>query len=305
MSGHHHPSSGEASGRIRAAFFLNLSFTIIEVIGGVLVGSVAIVADAVHDLGDTVSLGVALVLEKYAQKRPDRQFSYGYRRISALSALITGAVLLLGSVYIAVEAVQRFAEPLEPHGGAMLGLAVFGVAVNGFAAWKLSKGFTQNERMLTWHLLEDVLGWAAVLVGSILIVLFDWVWIDPALAIGIALFILWNVFRNVTKTGLLFLQQVPVGLDLDKLKQKLTQLDEVLDVHDIHAWSLDGERHVLSCHIVVDDEAKLDQIKSAARNVIRVEGEFHVTIELEFDTEPCPEQCDRDIPERTRGANHD
>ncbi len=292
MNGHHHPT--EASGRIRAAFFLNLAFTVIEVIGGVLVGSVAIVADAVHDLGDTLSLGVALVLEKYAQKKPDRQFTFGYRRVSALSALITGAVLLAGSIYVVVEAIRRFSEPQEPHGVAMFGLAVFGVLVNSLAAWKLSKGFTQNERMLTWHLLEDVLGWVAVLVGSILIIAFDWVWIDPVLAIGIALFILWNVFRNLTQTVLLFLQRVPAGLDLDKLRQALSRLDGVLDVHDLHAWSLDGEHHVLSCHVVVGEEADSDLIKAAARDLIKKEGEFHVTIEVEFDSEDCEQQCDRE-----------
>ncbi len=292
MSDHHH--SYDSTKRIRAAFFLNLCFTVIEIIGGFLIGSVAIIADAIHDLGDTLALGVALILEKYAQKGPDRKFSYGYQRVSALSALINGAVLFAGSIYIVIHAAQRFSEPQKPHGLAMLGLAIFGAAVNGFAAWKLSKGGTQNERMLTWHLLEDVLGWIAVLIGSILIIAFDWTWIDPVLAIGIALLILWNVVRNIAKTGVLFLQRIPEGFDLDELKQRLLQVDGVLDVHDIHAWSLDGEHHVLSCHIVVHEDAKLEKVKSSAREQIMKEGKVHATIELEFANEDCSEQCDRE-----------
>ncbi len=290
MSAHHHPHASTA--RIRTAFFLNLGFTVIEAVGGVLVGSVAIVADAVHDLGDTMSLGAALALERYAHKAPDRQYSYGYRRLSALSALITGAVLLGGSVYIVTQAIQRFAEPREPHGLAMLGIAIFGLAVNGYAAWKLSKGLTQNEQMLKWHLVEDVMGWAAVLVGSILIMIFKWTWIDPALAIGIALFVLWNVTRRLSSTLRLFLQQVPPGIDLNEFRQALLAVEGVLDAHDLHVWSLDGEHHVLSCHIVVPEDAEPASIKRSVRTAIALKGEFHSTIEVELETDICHVDCD-------------
>ncbi len=286
MSAHEHHHRG-APDRVRAAFLLNLCFTILEGVGGALVGSVAIVADAVHDLGDTISLGVALLLEKHAERKPDKRFSYGYRRMSALSALITATVVLVGSVFVIVTAGKRFFEPSEPHGWAMLGLAVFGLGVNGFAAWYLSRGGTHNERMLTWHLLEDVLGWAAVLVGSLLILAFDWVWIDPALAIGIALFVMWNVFRNLAKTVGMFLQQVPTGLDLDDLRKALEDLDRVQGVHDMHAWSLDGEHHVLSCHVVVEDLDNTQEVKNRVRERIGKEGDFHVTIEVEERRDSC------------------
>lgn len=297
MSAGHHHHSGSVD-RVRAAFFLNVAFTVVEVVGGVLSGSIAILADAVHDLGDTVSLGAALVLEKHAQKRPNKRFSYGYRRMSAISALLTGTVLLVGSVFMIIASINRLSEPSEPHGWAMLGLAVFGVGVNGFASWYLSRGATENERILKWHLLEDVLGWSAVLVGSLLILVFDWAWIDPVLALGISVFVIWNVFRNLAKTVGLFLQQVPAGLDLDRLEQSIEALDGVLDVHDLHVWSLDGEHHVLSCHAVSEAVTEPGELKRRIRECIGRHGRFHATIELEFQDETCVENCSSDSPTR-------
>lgn len=293
MTGHEHePTGASSSSRIGTAFLLNFAFTLVELVGGILSGSVAILADAIHDLGDTLSLGVAYGFERLARRRPDRRFSYGYRRVSALSALFTGFVLLVGSGIIVTKAIHRFAEPREPHGYAMLGLAIFGVVVNGIAARTLAHGRTENERMLTWHLLEDVIGWAAVLVGSILLLVFDWTWIDPALAIAVALFILWNVARNLVGTVRLFLQEVPADLDLDDLREEIEQIDGIEGVHDLHAWSLDGEHHVLSCHIVVPEGGSAEEVKRAVRERVSAHGAFHVTIEVETPSEACHEDCD-------------
>ncbi|MGE3424778.1 MAG: cation diffusion facilitator family transporter [Dehalococcoidia bacterium] len=297
MSAGHHHHSGSV-GRVRAAFFLNVAFTVVEVVGGILSGSIAILADAVHDLGDTVSLGAALVLEKRAQQRPNKRFSYGYRRLSAISALLTGTVLLVGSVFMIIASISRFSEPGQPHGWAMLGLAVFGVGVNGVASWYLSRGATANERILKWHLLEDVLGWCAVLVGSLLILVLDWTWIDPVLALAISGFVIWNVFRNLAKTMGLFLQEVPAGVDLERLEQSIESLDGVLDVHDLHVWSLDGEHHVLSCHTVAESATEPEALKRSIRERIGRHGRFHVTIELEFQGEACIENCS---PESSTG----
>ncbi len=209
LFGHHHHHHGSESGNIATAFWLNFSFTIIEFIGGWLTNSVAIMADAMHDLGDTLAIAFAWFAAKVAGKEATPRYSYGYRRWSLLSALINSVILVLGSCWILYEAIPRLWEPQLPHAAGMMALAVLGVLVNGAAVFKLRRGKTQNEQILTWHLLEDVLGWVAVLVGSILIYFTDWAWLDPLLSIGFTCFILINVWRNLRHTLALFLQVSP------------------------------------------------------------------------------------------------
>lgn len=165
---HNHAHKNETTSRIAWAFFLNVSFTIIEFIGGWLTNSTAIMADAVHDLGDSLSIGLAWILGKLSNRQSSSKFSYGYRRFSLLGALINGIVLIIGSIWVLSEAIPKLLNPEMPVVEGMFGLAILGVTVNGYAAFKLSKGKSLNEQMLNWHLLEDVLGWVAVLVVSIL-----------------------------------------------------------------------------------------------------------------------------------------
>ena len=184
---HEHASAG-ASSRIAWAFFLNAGFSVIEFIGGMLTNSTAIMADAVHDLGDSLAIGLAWGLAKFSDSPSSDSFSYGYRRFSLLGALINGVILLLGSLWVLNHAIPRLQNPVMPETTGMLVLALFGVVVNGLAAYKLGQGSTQNERMLNWHLLEDVLGWAAVLVGAAVMHFTAWAFVDPLLSIGISIF---------------------------------------------------------------------------------------------------------------------
>ncbi|HEY9050199.1 MAG TPA: cation diffusion facilitator family transporter, partial [Gammaproteobacteria bacterium] len=200
MNEHNHHQHDASSGRIGAAFFLNFSFTIIEFIGGILTNSTAIMADAVHDLGDTLSIGLAWLLSKISRKHPDDAFTYGYHRFSLLGALVNGVVLIAGSIWVLSQSLPRLINPEMPHVQGMFWLAILGVCVNGIAAWKLSKGKTLNERILNWHLLEDVLGWTAVLIVSILLIFLDWPILDPILSIAFTLFILVNVLKNTYQT---------------------------------------------------------------------------------------------------------
>jgi cobalt-zinc-cadmium efflux system protein len=186
------------------AFFLNVAFTIIEFIGGWLTNSTAIMADAVHDLGDSLSIGSAWLLNYLGKKVPNDEFTYGYRRLSLLGALLNSLVLLAGSVWILGESIPRLADPVMPMAEGMLALAVLGVTVNGYAAYKLSHGTTLNERVLNWHLLEDVLGWVAVLIVAVVLQFVEWPVLDPLLSIGFTLFILFNVVRNLKDTAKLF-----------------------------------------------------------------------------------------------------
>ncbi len=274
--------------RILNALLLNLAFTIIEFVGGLLSGSVAIMADAVHDFGDCVTLGVAYYLEKIARnKEKDNIFSYGYGRFSLLSAIISGVVILLGMAYILTEAVPRFWNPSEPYGPGMLALAVFGVLVNGIAAFGLSHGHTQNEKVLTWHKLEDVFGWIAVLIGSLFIILFEWNWVDPLLAVFVALYVGYNVSRNFIDSLKLMLQSVPEGFDPEKFLQEVEEVQGVSKAHDLHVWSLDGVKHILSMHIVVErlEKENISRVKSHIRDLANKHGDFHATIEVEVEKE--------------------
>lgn len=291
-------SSNQSTKNIWLAFALNFSFAIIELVGGLLTGSLAILADAVHDFGDSLSLGLALVLQKVSQKKRTETFSYGYGRFSLLSAFITGVVILTGSSLILIKSFPRIFQPATetPEGLGMLGLAVLGIIVNGTAALRLRRGATNNEKVLTWHFMEDLLGWVAVLIGAILILITDWYWIDPLLATLVAGFIIFNVLRHLFSTSKLFLQSIPADFDSIGLKNKILKFEGVTDVHDIHAWSLDGERNVVSLHVVMNDHIKPGRdeqnLKLKIQKLLDANGKFHTTIDLERESFKCDEDCE-------------
>jgi cobalt-zinc-cadmium efflux system protein len=291
---HNHGSSGsDASTRIGWAFFLNVVFTIIEFIGGWLTNSTAIMADAVHDLGDSLSIGTAWGLNKLSDKEANNTFSYGYKRFSLLGALINCLVLTVGSVWILFEAIPRLAAPEMPQAEGMLLLSIFGIAVNGFAAYKLSDGDSLNERVLNWHLLEDVLGWVAVFIVSIVLMFKPWPILDPLLSIGFTLFILFNVVRNLKETILLFLQATPDDKQVNEVRSVLTAKTEVKELHHFHIWSLDGEHSVMTVHLVLNAEitvAQMKNLKNQLQKELKTFEFVHTTIELEFADEVCRDE---------------
>lgn len=294
-SGHHHHSHGgsdHSTRNIGVAFWLNLFFAVIELVGGLYTQSLAVISDALHDFGDALSLGVGYFLQRKSSEGPSEHFSYGKRRFSLLSACISGMVISGGAIYILVVSVLGFNEPREPNGVGMFLLAVFGIAVNGFAAWRLGHGHSHNEQMLKWHLIEDVLGWVAVLIGSALIYLFGWVWIDPLLAIGISLFVLFNVSRHLIETVNLLLQANPNPDGLKGFRLQAEAIPEVSSIHDVHFWSLDGVRHVLSLHAVLKDLNHAGAVKNQIRNLSKTLGNCHVTVEVEGPNEHCHDDCE-------------
>lgn len=278
--GHHHHHH-HAVGNIKIAFFLNFFFAIVELVGGLWIGSLAIVADAIHDAGDSVSLGVAWFLERLANKRGDSKFNFGYRRFSLLSALLSGVVITVGSVIIVIEAVQRFRDPHVPSGIPMMGLAVLGVLVNGAAAFRLSRGETSNEKMLTWHLVEDMAGWGVVLVGGAIIYLTEWSWVDPVLALGLAVFVAFNVLRRLRETAFLFLQGRPENFDERRFLKDALAVPGVEHIDHLAVWSLDGETSVLSARLhlhTVRDPMEIEKIKEGVR-VIALRQRARATLE--------------------------
>jgi len=307
MSGHHHcnhdhsehghhPEAGHAhihpvTNNLKVAFFLNLSFTIIEFIGGVLTNSMAILADAIHDLGDTFAIGSSLFLENYAQKGRSNTFSFGYKRFSPLSALINSIILLVGSIIIVYESVPRLLNPEPVASEGMLYLAILGVLMNGAAVLRLKKGGNSiNQRTVMLHLMEDALGWVAVLIGSGVMLLTNWVIIDPILSIGIALFILWNATKNLRGVLRIFLQATPENVDIEKIRKTLTSLPGVVDIHDIHVWTMDGHYHILSVHLVLAEDKRLNELAELRAEVQRALTDYnidHITIQFEVIGEKC------------------
>jgi len=290
---HSHSHDENSSKRIGWAFFLNVGFTIIEFIGGVLTNSTAIMADAVHDLGDSLSIGLAWVLAKLGKKPASSSFSYGYKRLSLLGSLINGIVLIAGSSWVLFQSIPRLFNPEMPVTEGMLALSIFGIAVNGFAAFKLSKGKTLNEKVLNWHLLEDVLGWVAVFIVSVVLMFVEWPILDPILAISFTLFILVNVVRNVGATLKLFLQGVPDQTIAEKIEGKLKNIPEFKHFHHLHLWSLDGESHVLTVHIELEADVSLEDQRHLKRRLSEELAEFdlsHTTVEFELEGERCRDE---------------
>jgi cobalt-zinc-cadmium efflux system protein len=250
----------------------------------------AILSDAVHDLGDTAAIGFALFLEHAASKRRDHSFSYGYRRLSPLGGFITTAILLIGSIVILIESIPRIIHPEPVEAKGMILFAIIGVLVNGIAAWKLKNdSHAINSRAVMLHLLEDVLGWVAVLIGALTIYWFNWYFLDGYLSIAIALFIGFNAIKNGKQLGLIFLQGIPSTIDIDTIQHKLESLPKVSNVHDLHIWTLDGEQHVLSVHLVTSltECNEITELKHSAKHLLEHEGISHVTIEIEHTNVVC------------------
>lgn len=270
---------------ISIAFFLNAGFTIIEVIGGFLTGSLAILSDALHDLGDTLSLGLAWYFQKLSRKKSDKKFTYGYGRFSLLGAIINALILFAGSLFLIYKAVPRLWNPTDPHSEGMFFLAILGIIVNGAAVLKLRKGTTMNEKVVSLHLFEDVLGWVGILIGSVLIYFFEWTIIDPILSLAIAVYILFNIFKNLRQSFKIILQATPPGIDLEKLNSGIENIEGVKDAHHLHVWTLDGEFNIMTIHIHTrsgQSEQSIEELKRSVRRIAQGEGVSHVTIELEF-----------------------
>lgn len=285
-----HNHSHNTTKNIKLAFFLNISFTLIELVGGYMTNSVAIMSDAIHDLGDSISLLMAWFLEHFSNKEKTTKFSYGFKRFSLLGALINSIILFIGSMFILTRAIPRLVNPQETSAEGMFLLAIFGILVNGFAAYKTSKGRTLNERVVSLHMLEDVLGWVAVLFVSIVMFYTDATILDPILSILITFYILWGVLKNIKKTALLFLQAVPDNLNPDLLEKEIIQDKAITGVHDTHVWSLDGAHHILSTHIIIAARTNtkiVTDIKCGIKEKMYKLGIEHTTLEIEYEGEKC------------------
>lgn len=295
MAHHHDTSKG-----LTLAFWLNLVFSVIEIIGGIFTNSTAIIADAFHDFMDAFAIGIAVYLEKLSGKKRTKNFTYGYKRFSLLAAIGISITLLIGAVIMLISGVKTLINPSEVNSAGMLWLAVLGLAINGFAFLKIRNSntshhhshghsHTHNSKAIMLHLLEDVLGWTAVLIGATVIYYTGWFWIDGVLAIGIAVFIGYNACKNLFGSVKVVLQSVPENVNLNTLENDLKATPGVKSIHDLHVWSLDGTYSVSSIHVVVEnpEEQFLANLRSHIHKVMEQHHIFHPTIQLEQHTEAC------------------
>lgn len=291
----HHHGCGHchrpAEGNILVAFLLNLGFAIVEVIGGLLTGSISILSDALHDFGDSISLGFAWYLERIAGRGRDHKFSYGYQRFSLLSALFISVMLIVGSVFVIQTAIEKMINPTMPDASGMFLLALFGIGVNGYAAWRMHSGGSISERAIKLHLMEDVLGWAAVLVVSIIMYFVELPILDPLLSLAITGWILYNVFFTLRDSFRILLQGVPHDVDARRFIQQVEAINGVVGTHDLHLWTLNGEENIASLHIVHStdrcDAHSVAQLKNDVRHLAIHHNIHHITIELDPEGSSC------------------
>ncbi len=273
---------------ILIAFILNLCFSIFEFIGGIFTGSVAIMSDAVHDIGDAVSIGFSYFLEKKSKKQPDKRYTYGYARYSVLGGVITTFILLLGSIAVILNAVRKIINPTEINYNGMLVFAIVGVAVNFAAAVFTHGGNSVNQKAVNLHMLEDVLGWVVVLIGAVVMRFTDWALLDPIMSIGVAIFILVNAIKNLKTVLDIFLEKTPNNVSVDEIKEHICKIDGVMDAHHIHLRTLDGQNIYATMHIVTDGDPHT--IKEKVREELIEHGITHSTLELESAHEHCHEK---------------
>lgn len=287
---------------ILVAFILNLCFSVFELVGGAITGSVAIISDAVHDMGDAASIGLSFWMERKSKRRPDDIYTYGYVRYSVLGSAATTLILLLGSLLVIGNAVERILRPVSINYNGMILFAIVGVVVNFSAAWFTREGDSLNQKAVNLHMLEDVLGWIVVLIGAIVMRFANIPVLDPILSVCVALWILVNAARNMKAVCDVFLEKSPAEIDMAELKSHICHMDGVQDVHHIHVWSLDGHNNCATMHIVAD--AQSYQLKERIREELWEHGIGHVTLEFETAAEHCCDTCCRLEPIHAHGHHH-
>ncbi|MDR1605486.1 MAG: cation diffusion facilitator family transporter [Streptococcaceae bacterium] len=274
-------SDTQAAGqRITIVFILNVLFAILEFIFGAMFGSVAILSDAVHDTGDAIAVGFAWFFEKVSRKKSDNAYTLGYRRFSLLGALITSVILLTGSILVIIEAIPRLLQPRPVETAGMFWLAIFASLANGFGAYLMTRGTSRNESLLNLHMLEDVLGWIAVLIVSVVMHFQPWYWLDPLLSLAISLFILTKAIPKFIGTLRILMEAAPETVNYPALIAELENLPEINQITELCIWSIDGEKHAAMLHLTI---AITDQThaKAVARAILERHHVAYSAIEVD------------------------
>lgn len=279
---HNHEHNHKTEENILIAFILNISFSIFEIIGGKITGSIAIISDAIHDAGDAISIGISYFLERKSNKKSDKNYTFGYRRYSIIGALISTSILLIGTFIVIYNAIGRLFNPVDINYNGMIIIAIVGVIINFLAAYCTREGDSLNQHAVNLHMLEDVLGWVVVLIGSIIIKITNFVYLDSIMSIGISIYLIIESIKNLKKIMNILLIKIPEGITVEEVKETVLKIKEVKDVHHVHIWTIDGEKNYATIHVVADKN-----IKEEIRENLKELGIHNVTIELETSKEKC------------------
>ncbi|HEL2326877.1 TPA: cation transporter [Streptococcus suis] len=286
---------------ILIALLLNLSFTIFEILGGLLTGSIAIISDAIHDLGDAISIAISYLLEKKSKQKPDIAYTFGYSRYSVLGSLVTTTVLVVGSIITLYNGVMRIATPVDVHYDGMIIFAIVGVAVNAGATYFTRSGESLNQKAVNLHMLEDVLGWLVVLLGAIIMKFTNMTIIDPLMSVAVSAFVLSNALKNGKQIIDVLLEKTPTNMPVDAIISNVLAIDGVESIHHLHVWTLDGVNALAMMHIVLNKDKS--DIKKVIRENLKLQGIKHVNIELERVGEACIDSYCH-IEDRTQPHQH-
>ena len=265
------------------AFFLNLSYAIVEFIAGGIFGSSAVLADSIHDLGDAIAIGISAFLETISNREEDRQYTLGYKRFSLLGALVTAVILITGSILVILENITKLLNPQPVNDEGVLWLGIIAVSINVLASLVVRKGKTKNESILSLHFLEDTLGWLAVILMAIILRFTDWYILDPLLSLVISIFILTKAIPRFWSALKIFLDAVPEGVDIKQVKNDLEQLDNVASINQLNLWTMDGLEKNAIVHVCLKGMEVMEVSKTAIRHYLKDIGFHNITIEVDSD----------------------
>lgn len=281
----------KSSKNMTIAFLLNFSFAIIEFTFGLLFHSSAVLADAIHDTGDALAIGLSTLFEKISTKKEDREYTLGYKRYSLLGALLTSVILLVGSILVIVENVPKLFAPEKVNYDGMLVLGIFAIVVNTAASRVVSHGHSHNESILSLHFLEDILGWLAVIVVSLILRFTDWYFLDPLLSLVIAGFILSKALPKFWENIQIFLDHVPSDVDLSQLYQEIAALENVRAITQLNVWTTDGLEKFAMLHICLENPNLLAETQANLRQKLLAYGIAKVTIQTDESLQEHQECC--------------
>lgn len=274
---------------IKIAFLLNLAFSIVEAIGGILTNSISIISDSLHNLGDSITIGINYIFEKKSKKLPNKEYSYGYLRYTMLGSLIASFILLVGSVVIIYNVVPRLIKPLSVNYDAMIIFGIFGLLINLYATIKIMRSKDKDKKINT-HMIEDTVIWLFILAGSICIKVFDLVIIDPILSLLIAVYILYQVYKYMKNIYNIFMEKVPKNVKIDEIKKNIESNENIDNIHHIHIWSMDGVNNYMTAHIHLNkvlSEEEIVKTKNDVKNKLKEDKINHITLEVEYFNEKC------------------
>ena len=267
------------------AFFLNLSYAIVEFIAGGIFGSSAVLADSVHDLGDAIAIGISAFLESISNREEDSHYTLGYKRFSLLGAMITAVILMTGSVLVILENIAKIFHPQSVNDEGIFWLGIIAITINVLASLVIRKGQTKNESILSLHFLEDTLGWVAVILMAIVLRFTDWYILDPLLSIAISFFVLSKALPRFWSTLKIFLDAVPEGVDIQKIKTDLAELDHVASINQLNLWTMDGLEKNAIVHVCLKEMEHMETCKESIRIFLKDCGFQNITIEVDVDLE--------------------